>query len=106
MNSIHRLSVFCRPAVSILYSACQSIVGFKNRKRLLLLLISCLMIFSMRNTKTRFFLLLVFIVSLLLILVVIKVFEKRIQKIEKQEPGSINGKTDNKHYSQPKQNFY
>jgi hypothetical protein len=46
------------------------------------------------------------IVALLLILVVIKVFDKRIQKIEKQEAGSITGKTDNRHYSQPKQNFY
>ena len=70
------------------------------------LLIFWLMIFSMRNKKTRIFLLLVFIVSLLLILVVIKVFEKRIQKIEKQEPDSMTGKTDNSHYSQPKQNFY
>jgi hypothetical protein len=48
----------------------------------------------MRNTKTKIFLLLVFIVALLLILVVIKVFEKRIQKIENQEPGSITGKTE------------
>ena len=64
------------------------------------------MIFSMRNTKTKIFFIVVIIVTLLLILVVIKVFEKRIQKIEKQEPGSINGKTDNRHYSQPKQNFY
>jgi len=52
------------------------------------------MIFSMRNTKTRFFFIVVIIVTLLLILVVIKVFEKRIQKIEKQEPGSITGKTE------------
>jgi predicted permease len=100
------MSVFCRPAVSILYSGCQSIVGSKNRKPLLPLLIFGLMIFSMRNTKTRFFLLLIFIVSLLLILIVIKVFEKRIKKIEKQGAGSITGKTDNRHYSQPKQNFY
>jgi hypothetical protein len=41
-----------------------------------------------------------------LILIVIKVFEKRIKKIEKQGAGSITGKTDNRHYSQPKQNFY
>jgi len=40
------------------------------------------MIFSMRNTKTKFFFIMVIIVTLLLILVVIKVFEKRIQKIE------------------------
>gem|GEM_PF-4217823 len=64
------------------------------------------MIFSMRNTKSKFILFLVFIVSLLLILVVIKIFNKRIQKIEKQEPGSITGKTDNRHYLPPKQNFY
>jgi len=82
MNSIHRLSVFCRPAVSILYSACQSIVGRKNRKPLLPGLIFWLMIFSMRNTKTKFFFIVVMIVALVLILVVIKVFEKRIQKIE------------------------
>ena len=85
MNLIHRLSVFCRPAVSILYSACQSIVGFKNRKPLLPLLIFCLMIFIMRNTKTKIFFIVVMIVALLLILVVIKVFDKRIQKIETQE---------------------
>jgi len=76
------MSVFCRPAVSILYSACQSIVGFKNRKRLLLILIFSLMIFSMRNTKTKIFFIVVMIVALLLILVVIKVFDKRIQKID------------------------
>ena len=64
------------------------------------------MIFSMRNTKTKFFFIVVMIVALLLILVVIKVFEKRIQKIEKQGAGSITGKTDDIHYSQPKQNFY
>ena len=40
------------------------------------------MIFSMRNTKTKFFFLVVMIVALLLILVVIKVFDKRIQKME------------------------
>jgi len=64
------------------------------------------MIFSMRNTKSKLILLLVFVVSLLLILVVIKVFEKRIQKIEKQDTGSITGKTDNTHYLPTKQNFY
>ena len=64
------------------------------------------MIFRDRNTKTKFFFIVLIIVTLLLILVVIKVFEKRIQKIEKQEPGPITGKTDNRHYSQPKQNFY
>jgi len=58
-------------------------------------LISRLMIFSLRNSKTKFFFILLIIVSLLLILVVIKVFDKRIQKIEKQGPGSINGKGDN-----------
>jgi len=40
------------------------------------------MIFSMRNTKTKIFFIVVMIVALLLILVVIKVFDKRIQKIE------------------------
>jgi len=64
------------------------------------------MISSMRNTKTKIFFIVVMIIALLLILVVIKVFEKRIQKIEKQEPGSINKKTDDRHYSQPKQSFY
>ena len=64
------------------------------------------MIFRMRNTKTKIFFIVVIIVTLLLILVVIKVFEKRIQKIDKQGAGSITGKTDNRHYSQPKQNFY
>jgi len=43
------------------------------------------MIFKMRNAKTKIFLLLVFIVALLLILIVIKVFDKRIQKIDAQE---------------------
>jgi len=43
------------------------------------------MIFSMRNTKTKIFFIVVMIVALLLILVVIKVFDKRIQKIETQE---------------------
>ena len=52
------------------------------------------MIFSMRNTKTKIFFIVVMIVALLLILVVIKVFEKRIQKIEKQEPGSMTGKIE------------
>ena len=42
------------------------------------------MIFSMRNTKTKIFLIVVIIVALLLILLVIKVFDKRIQKIETQ----------------------
>jgi len=48
------------------------------------------MIFSMRNKKTKIFFIVVLIVTLLLILVVIKVFEKRIQKIEatQQEQGS------------------
>ena len=64
------------------------------------------MIFSMRNTKTKIFFIVVIIVTLLLILIVIKVFEKRIQKIEKREAGSITGKTDNRHYSQPNQKFY
>ncbi len=64
------------------------------------------MIISMRNNKTKIFFLVVMIVTLLLILVVIKVFEKRIQKIEKQGAGSITGKTDNIHYSQQKQSFY
>jgi len=68
-----------------LYSACQSIVGFKNRKPLLPVLISCLMILSKRNTKTKIFFIVVMIVTLLLILVVIKVFDKRIQKIDAQE---------------------
>jgi uncharacterized membrane protein YuzA (DUF378 family) len=43
------------------------------------------MIFSMRNTKTKIFFIVVMIVALLLILVVIKVFDKRIQKIETKE---------------------
>jgi len=43
------------------------------------------MIFSMRNTKTKIFFIVVMIVALLLILVVIKVFDKRIQKIDAQE---------------------
>jgi len=43
------------------------------------------MIFSMRNTKTKIFFIVVMIVALLLILFVIKVFDKRIQKIETQE---------------------
>jgi len=43
------------------------------------------MIFSMRNTKTIIFFIVVMIIALLLILVVIKVFDKRIQKIETLE---------------------
>ncbi|HEY5774020.1 MAG TPA: hypothetical protein VIS75_15390 [Chitinophagaceae bacterium] len=39
----------------------------------------------MRNTKTKIFFIVVMIVALLLILVVIKVFDKRIQKIDAQE---------------------
>jgi hypothetical protein len=41
----------------------------------------------MRNTKTKIFFIVVMIVALLLILVVIKVFDKRIQKIETQVLG-------------------
>jgi len=63
------------------------------------------MIFSMRNTKTKIFFILVIIITLLLILVVIKVFEKRIQKIEKQEAGSIPGKPDIIRYLQSKQSL-
>jgi len=43
------------------------------------------MIFSMRNTKTKIFFIVVMIVALVLILVVIKVFDKRIQKIDAKE---------------------
>ena len=43
------------------------------------------MIYSMRNTKTNFFFTLVILVAVLLILVVVKIFDKRIQKMEAQE---------------------
>ncbi len=43
------------------------------------------MIYSMRNTKTNFFFILVILVAVLLILVVVKIFDKRIQKMEAQE---------------------
>jgi hypothetical protein len=48
-------------------------------------LISRLVIFNTRNSKTKIFFIALIIVSLLLILVVIKIFEKRIQKIDAQE---------------------
>ena len=107
MKSFSACPVFVPPLVPELSFVCIVFVSLKICERLSRRAnLPAIRLFAYMLKKRNVLIILIVTGALLLILVVIKIFEKRIQKIEKLKPDPVAGKTDNRHHSQPKQNFY